>query len=219
MAEKNTYLLNNKWNKMLLALNDEQLGCLMRCIVSYQEGIEIAPTDPTLGAIWIMIEDYMFECQCAYDATCARRKEAGAKGGLAKASKAKQVLDDANDCLANLADNDSDIDNDKDSNKKEKDKKEKVTKHKYGQYNNVLFTDEDYQKLQDEFPKDYKDRIEKLSEYMASTGKSYKSHLATIRSWSRKDKPEPVKKQNQFTNHEQRSFDQYADFIAKLEGG
>ena len=61
------------------------------------------------------------------------------------------------------------------------------TRHKYGSYNNVLFTDEEYAKLQAEYPTDYSERIERLSEYIASTGKSYKSHLATIRSWARKD--------------------------------
>lgn len=66
----------------------------------------------------------------------------------------------------------------------------KSTRHKYGQYQNVLLTDEDYAKLQSEFPHDYSDRIERLSEYMASTGKSYKNHLATIRNWSRNDKPQ-----------------------------
>lgn len=60
-------------------------------------------------------------------------------------------------------------------------------RHKYGIYKNVLFTDEEYTKLQAEFPGDYSERIERLSEYIASTGKSYKSHLATIRSWARKD--------------------------------
>ena len=63
----------------------------------------------------------------------------------------------------------------------------KPSRHKYGFYKNVLFTDEEYQKLQEEFPHDYTDRIERLSEYIASTGKKYKSHLATIRSWARKD--------------------------------
>lgn len=63
----------------------------------------------------------------------------------------------------------------------------KPTRHKYGMYKNVLFTDEEYQKLQEEFPHDYTDRIERLSEYIASTGKKYKNHLATIRSWERKD--------------------------------
>jgi hypothetical protein len=71
-------------------------------------------------------------------------------------------------------------------------KAEKPTRHKYGLYNNVLLSDEDYKKLQEEFPHDYSARIERLSEYIASTGKSYKSHLATIRAWSRKDNQKGV---------------------------
>lgn len=63
----------------------------------------------------------------------------------------------------------------------------KPTRHKYGLYKNVLLTDEDYQKLQQEFPHDYSARIERLSEYIASTGKKYKNHLATIRNWARND--------------------------------
>lgn len=75
----------------------------------------------------------------------------------------------------------------------------KPSRHKYGMYENVLFTDEEYKKLQEEFPHDYTDRIERLSEYIASTGKKYKSHLATIRSWARKDtetKPRNGKQRN-----------------------
>lgn len=66
----------------------------------------------------------------------------------------------------------------------------KPVRHKYGEYKNVLLTDEDMAKLQAEFP-DWKERIERLSSYMASTGKSYKSHLATIRNWARKDAEQP----------------------------
>ena len=63
----------------------------------------------------------------------------------------------------------------------------KITRHKYGLYENVLLTDEDFQKLQEEFPHDYSARIERLSEYIASTGKKYKNHLATIRNWARNE--------------------------------
>lgn len=63
----------------------------------------------------------------------------------------------------------------------------KTVRHKYGLYENVLLTDEEFQKLQEEFPHDCFERIERLSEYIASTGKKYKSHLATIRAWARKD--------------------------------
>ena len=70
---------------------------------------------------------------------------------------------------------------------KEEDKPPKPTRHKHGAYENVLFTDEEFQKLTDEFPDDWSVRIERLSEYIASTGKKYKNHLATIRSWAKKD--------------------------------
>ena len=65
--------------------------------------------------------------------------------------------------------------------------KPKPIRHKYGLYNNVLLSDTDMEKLKTEFP-DWEQRIERLSEYMASTGKSYKNHLATIRVWAKKDK-------------------------------
>lgn len=61
-------------------------------------------------------------------------------------------------------------------------------RHKYGEYSNVLLTDSDMQKLKEEFPTDWEGRIERLSAYMASTGKSYKNHLATIRNWARRDR-------------------------------
>ena len=66
--------------------------------------------------------------------------------------------------------------------------KEKETKHRYGEYKNVLLTDTEFEKLKDEYPSDYKDRIERLSCYIESTGKTYKNHLATIRNWDRMDK-------------------------------
>lgn len=64
----------------------------------------------------------------------------------------------------------------------------KEIRHKHGEYSNVLLTDEELSKLKAEFPDDWERRIERLSEYMASTGKSYKNHLATIRNWARRDR-------------------------------
>ena len=63
---------------------------------------------------------------------------------------------------------------------------ERPRKHKYGEYKNVLLTDDELEKLKAEYA-DYLDRIERLSSYIASTGKTYKSHYATIRNWARAD--------------------------------
>lgn len=70
----------------------------------------------------------------------------------------------------------------------------KPVKHKYGEYQNVLLTDDELQKLKTEYS-DYEDRIERLSSYVASTGKRYKSHYATIRNWARKDAEKPGRKE------------------------
>lgn len=65
-------------------------------------------------------------------------------------------------------------------------KSSKPVKHKHGEYRNVLLTDDELDKLKTEYS-DWEERIERLSAYVASTGKTYKSHYATIRNWARKD--------------------------------
>ena len=58
----------------------------------------------------------------------------------------------------------------------------------YGCYANVFFKDEELDKLKEEFPDDWKQRVDHLSKYMHSSGKIYANHLATIELWSDKDK-------------------------------
>ena len=93
-----------------------------------------------------------------------------------------------NKCLRKIDVNAIDIDKDKEIDiDTEKDNKVKEIRHKYGSYKNVLLTETELEKLKAEYPADWQERIERLSEYMASTGKPYKSHLATIRAWARKE--------------------------------
>lgn len=70
----------------------------------------------------------------------------------------------------------------------------KSPRHEYGQYKNVMLTDKDMDKIKAEYPDDWQERIERLSEYMASKGTKYKNHLATIRAWARKDASKPTEK-------------------------
>ena len=66
--------------------------------------------------------------------------------------------------------------------------KAKPTKHKYGEHNNVLLTNDEYAKLQDKLPYDYEMWIETLSEGIALKGYKYKSHYLAILKWARNDK-------------------------------
>lgn len=67
---------------------------------------------------------------------------------------------------------------------KDKDKDKKKIKHKYGNYNHVLLTDNEKEKLLNELD-EYKFNlvIEKLDEYIEETGRKYKNHYLTIKRW------------------------------------
>lgn len=101
---------------------------------------------------------------------------------------------------------------------KEQSTKESTTKeskkgprHKYGEYSNVLLSDTDLAKLKAEFPTDWEERIERLSAYMASTGKSYKNHLATIRNWARRDSESQSKRASRNESRWQKTEEEKRD--------
>lgn len=83
------------------------------------------------------------------------------------------------------------------------------TKNKYGKFENVLLTREEYEKLKAKYPYTYEKHIDDLSYYVESNGKKYKSHYATILAWTRKEEKE---KGDSFS-----SFDTDEFFQAALE--
>jgi len=58
----------------------------------------------------------------------------------------------------------------------------KETKHKYGEYQNVLLTDKEYKKLKKDF-NNYEELIKYLDEYIEMKGYKAKSHNLAIRKW------------------------------------
>lgn len=92
---------------------------------------------------------------------------------------------------------------DKDIEIEKETKKKNPPRHKYGEYKNVLLTDEQLRKLKEEFPDDWERRIDRVSEYCELSGKTYKNYLATIRAWARKDKQTPKKQARSYARQEQ----------------
>ena len=124
---------------------------------------------------------------------------AGAKGGKAerKRTEANESKVETNDKQNEANESNPEPIKDKglrikDKGLKEKVKKEKPPKHQYGEYKNVLLSDEELEKLKTEFPTDWQDRIERVSGYCRQYGKSYSDYLATIRNWARKENKEAV---------------------------
>ena len=121
------------------------------------------------------------------------RSLAGSLGGKAKANgKQKDSKSVANDKQKGSSNNQIPITN---TNYSPTGNKKEMCKEKYGEFENVFLTVEEFFKLKERFP-DYQERIERLSAYIEQTGRKYKSHYATILSWAQKDAREkkPVKK-------------------------
>lgn len=94
--------------------------------------------------------------------------------------------------------------------------KEKYIKRKYGSFENVELTDEEYQKLKDQF-QDYESKIEALSSYIASKGVKYKSHYATILNWSRKDQEKLPTWWNKEQQKETSNIDELNDLLEEFQ--
>ena len=76
-----------------------------------------------------------------------------------------------------------------DINKKEiiKEKKSKPVKHKYGEYKHVMLSDDEYNKLYQEYP-NASELIKKLDEGIELKGYKYNSHYLAIRKWAKNDR-------------------------------
>ena len=67
----------------------------------------------------------------------------------------------------------------------------KPPKNKYGELENVLLTEKEHEKLVEKYGEDRtNDLIERLSLYLGTKDKRYKSHYAVVCTWARKDEKE-----------------------------
>ena len=167
---KSAVLLPYEFKDVFDALTLEQAGELITAIFEYEINHKETDMDGVLLFAWQShIKPKLDRIAENYAAKCAKNRENVAKRWAAKDTTVYERIP----TNTNL----------------------KEIRHKYGEYQNVLLSDTDYEKLKDEFPTDYAERIEAVSEYCKSSGKSYKDYLATIRAWARRDakKNKPTK--------------------------
>jgi hypothetical protein len=81
----------------------------------------------------------------------------------------------------------------------------KLIFNKFGEYNHVKLTKEQYSKLITDFGENkISEYIRKVDEYCQIKGKSYKDYALTIRSWIRKDEPNADRGNNEEMQHTER---------------
>ena len=90
----------------------------------------------------------------------------------------------------------------------------KTTKKKFGQFQNVLLSDDEFEKWSTHANSN--ELIDELSCFLASSGKRYKSHYATLLNWERRRKVEEAPKKK-FKTMEDISRENYEKSIAMLE--
>ena len=109
MAEKDSFVLYNSYYDLIEDLDMEQRGALLTAILEHSLGIEQTDLDPITKLAYRVIASQLARDRKKWERTCKKRAEAGRRGGLAKASKAKQDLANvakaskAKQSLANLA--------------------------------------------------------------------------------------------------------------------
>ncbi len=172
-------------------LSDAEYGRLIRALQEYSMSGREPELNGTEKVYWKRVRNRENRYREGFEDQDKAKSERALKAANARWSNAK----DANAC-ASITSNAKDAKTKANTETKTKANTETkgdkahdaLTRHRYGEYKNVLLSDLELEKLKSEFPADWESRIERLSEYMASSGKKYKDFLATIRSWARKEK-------------------------------
>ena len=202
MAIRETIILHAQHLKQLDKLSDDQAGKLLKALYALMTGTEPEPMDAVTDMLFSIMKEWTLNNWETYDKHLDAKREAGRKGGLAKASSAKQNLAEPSTARVAKADsskpsnakhNVNDNENvNENVNDNGNDNRDEWTLP-YGTYLNVLITMDEYNKLCEAWKQDQVDeKIEHLSSYLKQ-GHEYKNHYVVLRDWLKKDYPEQRK--------------------------
>ena len=171
--------------------SDEQFGILMRAAFSYRFAGEVysgddVAVDVAFQAVASQIDRYQEFCNTlSNNAKCSNGKQSAAKSSKSKQSDPPiHVQSMSNPCPYPIQSSESIA-------------AEPPHPRPFSKYENVFLSDEQVAELKNEFPSDWEQRIERLSEYMESSGRKYSNHLATIRMWAKEESPKEPERDEQ----------------------
>lgn len=128
---RDSFLMYTEWANQINRLSDEQAGILLKAIFAYNKGEQMHAMDDKTDMCFSFIQGQLDRDSRKYADVCDKRREAGKKGGVANATKRKQMLPIANfakQTVANQADNDNENENEyENDNEKSKRNNECIT--------------------------------------------------------------------------------------------
>lgn len=168
-----------------------ETGELFLAVLKYvNTGEEPCFCDRAMKMYFRRIKNYIDSANESYEKTIQARSEAGKKSARKRSTNSTNV-NFVEQKATNSTDTDTDTESDIDTESvlKESDReKTRSPTRKYGENGNVMLTIDEYERLAEQMGVSKRDEyIDKLGDYMASSGKEYHSHYATIRNWFRRD--------------------------------
>lgn len=199
---RNSFVLYIQSYEMINELTTEQKGKLLETLFCYQMGKELPELDQITNIVFKSIKVYLDENNKKYAEKCERLKKNALKGGAPVGNKnAKKEEINKNNQIEPKTTKSTPKNNQiggeyvyeyeyeyEYDNEKEKNIKKESPKKKYGTYKNVLLSDKQLDQLKKDFPTDWEQKIETLSEGIELKGYKYKNHLLAIKKWAKNDK-------------------------------
>jgi hypothetical protein len=190
MAGRKSFLVFCDRSNELDLLTDEQVGRLFRALIKYVSLDEdISETeDIAVKLLFSVMKSAIDENNAKYENKCKKNAENVRKRWNKNNTNVYERI--PNDTKDTYTDTDTDTDTDTETNTdtdtnntlKSINKTPKPQKHKYGEYQHVLLTDDEHSRLVSDFGSDVTDRyIKKVDEYCEQSGKTYKNYNLAIR--------------------------------------
>ncbi len=189
-------ILHHDYYEVITLLSDEEKGKLLTAVMEYDINCEETEfEDRALLVLFKQIKKSIDTNREHYETTCKKRAENAKRRWEANADENMQLHANADNGNRNTNTNgNTNANRNVNVNENEKTTSpinkrdassasyEHTDKTPHGEFRNVFLTDEEYTKLK-ERSADADKRIDSLSAYMKSTGKTYADHYAQLLNW------------------------------------
>lgn len=179
MPEKKSIMLYLNALEQWEMLSDEQAGVLIKAILRYgKDGEQFKTDDGMVAMAYSFITKQLDIDNEKYIKVCEKNAENIRK----RWNKNNTTVYDRIPNDTNYTDKDKDKDKEKDTDKEIDKDTDKPQKHKFGEFNHVRLTEDEYSRLCEDYGKDTADYyIKKVDEYCEMKGKTYKNFNLAIR--------------------------------------
>ena len=183
---KEYFLAYHSYLEILTELSDAECGRLFRAALEYSATKKTPDLRGNERFLFATLKVQIDRDSKKYEEKCETNKRNGALGGKTKSER--QILADGSERFLNLAVAPKEKEKAKAKENAKTNKKESIAnaipkKKPFGEFKNVLLTEQEFEKLNAEYDAESSGIIEHLSAYIEMKGYKAKSHYLAIKKW------------------------------------